>query len=91
MPTDWSITELDTVQKLKSKFNGNPRYVEVMDKFNKKSKGTTDHSTSSLLKDEYMDEGEEHREAVQRLESSIFNDLVSNHEAEDIMEMVRFK
>lgn len=93
MPTDWSITEFETVQKIKNKFNGNPRYVEVVDTFNKQSKETNDYSTtpSSILKEEYMDDVEENRDAVKGLESTIFNDLVSNHETEDIMETVRFK
>lgn len=91
MPTDWPIIDSDLVHKIKTKFNGNPRYVEVVNKINKKSHETTESllARSINFNEEYMEEGnEEHKEEIKKLESEIFNDVVSVFEAEEMAEMV---
>lgn len=90
MPTDWSIFESDMVRKLKTKFIGNLRHIEVLDKFIKKSKKIIEHTFShTILNDEYVEDGEEeHREEIKKLESIIFNDITDS-EAEEIMKEVK--
>lgn len=90
MPTDWSIVDSDLVHKIKTKFNGNPRHVEVVNQLNKKSHETTEFSFSPsiILNEEYTGENEEHKEEIKNLESEIFNDIVSVYEADEMMEMV---
>jgi len=84
MPTDWSTSDVDIVCKLKTKFNGNPRYVEEADKFNKKSMEKTKLSLvpSIILNNEYNMEDEEHKKYIKESESGIFKDM-SVFEAEE--------
>lgn len=91
MPTDWSIFESNMVRKIKTKFNGNPRYIELTDKFIKNSQKVTEPMLSNtVLNDEYMEDGEEeHKEEIKKLESIIFNDITADLEAEEIMEVVK--
>lgn len=89
MPTDWSIVDSDLVHKIKTKFNGNPRHVEVVHQLNKKSHETTTFSftPSVIFNEETTEENEEHKE-IKNLETEIFNDLSSIYETDEMMEMV---
>lgn len=90
MPTDCPIFESDMLHKIKTKFHGNPRYVEVADKFIKMLKKKTEYTVSNtILNEEYMEGAEEeHKKEIKQLENTIFNDITSVSEAEEIMEIV---
>jgi len=91
MPTDWSTLETDMVRKLKTKFYGNPRYVETIDNSNKKSQETTEYSIApnlALKHDDYAEGGEEDN-IMNNVESLTYNDVVSvTAEFDEIMETV---
>lgn len=93
MPTDWSILESNAVSKLKTRFNGNPRHVEMTDTFKKRFKSHEINeylSASSLISnDDYMEGEEEQREITKQLESVIFNDTLLTAGVEESMEMVQ--
>lgn len=91
MPTDWSIVDSELVHKIKTKFNGNPRYVEIVHQLNKKSHETTEFSLTQniILNEESSEQGnEKHKEEIKKLKSDILNDEISVYEAEETMEMV---
>jgi len=85
MPTDWSVIETDLVRKIKTRFHGNPRYLEWIDKSNKKSHETTERpiAPSIVFNDDYLEGGEEE---VKNLESLTYNDIVSVTEFDEVMD-----
>jgi len=92
MPTDWPIFALNIVCKIKSKFKGNIRYVEV-DAFNKKSLVTTgiDHTLAPSVtsNDEYMESVEdENNKNIKRLDSELINEIISVSETEETADTV---
>lgn len=91
MPTDWSILESNWVTKLKTRFNGNPRHVEMINELEKTSNEITEHLSASSLtsNDEYLEGGEEQRENTKKLESVIFNDVLLMSGVDESMEMVQ--
>lgn len=81
MPTDWSARDVRTVRRIKTKFTGNPRYVEGIDSEFTGGKPLSAEPTANLaLKDDDndddddYDETEERNDDMKRLESEIFND-----------------
>lgn len=76
MPTDWLIIEFDKALKIKTQFNGNPRYIETTNKLstNLKEKNEFSPKKSIILTDEYLDE-EEHKEDIKYMGSVIFDTL----------------
>lgn len=85
MPTDWTTLESNLVNKVKNKFYGNPRHVEIAD-FKKKS-NVVEHSTepSEMLHEEYAEGEEEEHKNIKRLNSSIINDIISIDGTEETM------
>lgn len=98
MPTDWPITETDLVRRIKTKFNGNPRYVEIADNFVKNS--GEPEAVGSMPNVYYNDEsgvegGEEdynhsnHAKYVKPIKSVNLDDIVSTvSETEETVETV---
>lgn len=87
MPTDWSTLETDMVRKLKTKFYGNPRYVETIDNSHKKSQETTEYPIAPSVALKFDEEGGE--EDINNVESLTYNDVVSvTAETDEMMETV---
>jgi len=87
MPTDWSTLETDLVRKIKTKFYGNPRYVEIIGNSNKKSQETTEHPIAQNVELKFDEEGGE--EDITNINSLTYNDIVSvTVETDEIMETV---
>ncbi|CAI6355248.1 unnamed protein product [Macrosiphum euphorbiae] len=86
MPTDWSTLQTDMVRKIKTKFYGNPRYVEIIGNSNKKSQETAETPIAPnvvLTFDEELVE-----EDINNLDSLKYDDVVSiTAETDEIVEM----
>jgi len=87
MPTDWSTLQTDMVRKIKTKFYGNPRYVEVIGNSYKKSQETTEYPIAPNLVLKFDEEGGE--EDINDVHNLTYDDVVSvTAETDEIMETV---
>jgi hypothetical protein len=82
MPTDWSTFKSNVACQVKTKFNGNPRFIA--EKYNLKKKSLVQSANSSIIiNNEYVED-----EETKPLESIVFDDLLSISEPEEIVEQV---
>lgn len=87
MPTDWSTLETDMVRKIKNKFYGDPRHVEIIGNSNKKSHETTEHPIAQNVELKFDEEGGE--EEIININNLTYDDVVSvTAETDEIMETV---
>lgn len=82
MPTDWTIFESRVALQIKTKFNGNPRYMTEAENFNKKSPEQSTES-STMLNNEYNE-----NEEIKSTESLVFDELLPASETEEMVEKV---
>lgn len=86
MPTDWSSSGTYLVRKIRTRFYGNPRYLEVADRFLEINNSTV--ASNLMFNDEAFYGEEGIQENSRHLENEIFNDLQSETDAEETTETV---
>lgn len=92
MPTDWTPSDSDGTSRTKTKFYGDPRYTEEVNKFlNGFSVTNSVPAPGAALYDGYAEDAEEERKELDAnvfLDSEILDDIMSESEREDIVETV---